>query len=180
MKALKILRAERGLTGTALGKLSGVRREEISRIEHGHFSPSAPTMKKLAGALGVSVRDIYLLQEQLDAPKAGAREAAANWLEQQGIGHSYLALTDQEALDTVAGASSLEEVAELKEAVELGIIESFLKHHDPEPGELREALELATRKHLHWLIDLEKRRKTLRDEQSGGERAVLVGAAMTE
>ena len=175
MKAIRVLRAEAGLTGTALAARSGVTREQISRIEHGHYEPNAATLGKLAKALGVTVEEIYALQERLDAAKAGAREIAGRWVEARA-GHSYLALTDDAAVEVVANASSIDEVTELKEAVddERDIAKSFLEDHTP-PPELREALQEAVRKHLFWLIDLSRRRKELREAGEGKSTEVLVG-----
>lgn len=163
MRAIKVLRAEVGFTGSELGRRSGVPRETISRLENGHYEPTAPTLQKLAKALGVEVRDIYLLEEQLDAPKAPARSLAGQWFEAR-LGHAYTALRDHEGVSVVADASSVDEVRAIKEAVdaERDVAKSFLEDHDPEP-ELREALEIAVSKHLYWLIDLEKRRKVLRE-----------------
>ena len=178
MKALAIIRAEKGLTGKRLSELSGVRREEISRIEHGHFAPRADTMKKLADALGVSARDIYLLQEELDSPKAEPRTTAADWLQQQA-GHSYLAQSETEAAAVVRGASSIDDVQDLKEGVDIerDIIRSYLEDHQVEP-ELRAALEQAVRTHLFWLSALSRRRAELRGKQAGDDPVMVF--AMTE
>ncbi|MBA3473947.1 MAG: helix-turn-helix transcriptional regulator [Rubrobacter sp.] len=169
MRAIKVLRAEAGLTGIELGRRSGVPRETISRLEHGHYEPTAPTLQKLARALGVEVREIYLLEEQLDAPKAPARSLAGQWFRTR-LGHDYLALPDHEGVRVVAAASSIDDVVAIKEAVdaERDVAKSFFEDHDPEP-ELRASLEMAVGKHLYWRIDLEKRRQVLRD---AGETAV--------
>ena len=65
MKAIRILRAEAGITETELGKRSGVAQYQISRIEHGHVRPTAPTVGKLAVGLGVGVAQVYMLDEWL-------------------------------------------------------------------------------------------------------------------
>lgn len=65
MKAIRILRAEAGITETELGRRSGVAQYQISRIEHGLTRPTAPTVKKLADGLGVGVAQVYLLDEWL-------------------------------------------------------------------------------------------------------------------
>lgn len=165
MRAIKVLRAEAGLTGSELGRRSGVPRETISRLEHGHYEPTAPTLQKLARALGVEVREIYLLEEQLDAPKAPARSLAGQWFRAH-VGDDHLAFPDHESASVAAAANSVSEVEAIKEAVDLqrDAAKVFLADHDPSP-ELREALEMAVSKHLYWLIDLGTRRKELLAEQ---------------
>jgi DNA-binding XRE family transcriptional regulator len=162
LKAIKVLRGERGMTATALAREAGISREQLSRIENGHYEPGAPTMKSIADVLGVQVRDIYMLEEAMNAPKAPAREQAGAWLESK-VNHSYLALPDHGAVEVVKDVSSLDEIDELKHAldIEKDVAQSFLEHHVVEPR-LREGLQECTRKHLHWLIDLEKRRNELR------------------
>ncbi len=171
VRAIKVLRAERGMTGTELGRRSGVRREEISRIEHGHYEPSAPSMQKIASALGVDAREIYLLEEQLDAPKAGARSLAGQWFKARGL-DGELALVDHESVSFVAALDSVSKVEDIKDSVDLqrDAAKAFLADHKPTP-ELRESLEIAVSKHLYWLIDLGKRRKELLAEQRQGTEA---------
>ena len=58
MRALRIARAEAGMTAGELAARSGVGRNTISRIERGVVEPQAATLQKLALALGVSVADL--------------------------------------------------------------------------------------------------------------------------
>ena len=55
---LLVYREWRGLTQSALAEASGVNRVQIVQIEKGQKTGSAPTLKKLAGALGVAVDDL--------------------------------------------------------------------------------------------------------------------------
>jgi putative transcriptional regulator len=171
VRAIKVLRAEAGLTGIELGRMSGVPRETISRLEHGHYDPTAPVLHKLAKALGVEVRDIYLLEGELDAPKAGARSLAGQWFKAR-LGDNDLGLPDHEAVSVVAALTTVDEVEAKKEAIDLqrDAAKALLADHEPSP-ELREALEMAVRKHLDWLIDLGTRRKELLAEQRQGTEA---------
>ena len=52
------LRFERALTQADLAKLSGVNEITISNIERGKQRPAARTLRKLASALDVDVRDL--------------------------------------------------------------------------------------------------------------------------
>lgn len=53
------LRAERGLTLETLAKKSGVSRSMISLVERGETSPTAVTLAKLSGALGVPLSSLF-------------------------------------------------------------------------------------------------------------------------
>ena len=55
---LRTLRLKAGLTQVALAESSGVDANTIARLERGEHTPSNPTLKKLAEALGVKVSDI--------------------------------------------------------------------------------------------------------------------------
>lgn len=54
---LKVLRKTLGLTASEVASRSGILRPNISRIESGKHVPSLDTLERLAGALGVPVRD---------------------------------------------------------------------------------------------------------------------------
>jgi transcriptional regulator with XRE-family HTH domain len=58
LRALRLARAEVGMTAGELAAKSGVARNTISRIERGVVEPQAATLHKLAEALGVSVADL--------------------------------------------------------------------------------------------------------------------------
>jgi DNA-binding XRE family transcriptional regulator len=55
---LRIYRALRGLTQNALAESAGVNRVTVAEIETGRKRGSVATLRKLAGALGVSVDDL--------------------------------------------------------------------------------------------------------------------------
>jgi transcriptional regulator with XRE-family HTH domain len=52
--AIRVLRyrTEHGLTQTAFGRLVGIRRPHVARLESGEHEPSLSTLVRLAGALG--------------------------------------------------------------------------------------------------------------------------------
>lgn len=60
---LNALRAERGLTQAALADLVGVSRKTINTVENGVFVPSTTLALKLAQALGLTVEDLFFLDE---------------------------------------------------------------------------------------------------------------------
>lgn len=51
-------REQAGLTQQELAEKAGLRQSHISRLEKGHHSPSALTLEKIAGALGVAVSEL--------------------------------------------------------------------------------------------------------------------------
>ena len=55
---VRVYRDFRGLTQAALSEASGVNRVQIANIESGTKRGSIDTLKKLAGALGVSLDDL--------------------------------------------------------------------------------------------------------------------------
>jgi transcriptional regulator with XRE-family HTH domain len=74
MKAIKILRAEARMSSAELGRLSGVGRATISRLENGKVKPHPATVGRIADALGIDATDIYLMEEMLSRPKAQGPE----------------------------------------------------------------------------------------------------------
>jgi transcriptional regulator with XRE-family HTH domain len=56
---LREWRTRRGLSVRALGEASGVSYVTVVKIETRTMSPTVTTLEKLAGALGVSVRDLF-------------------------------------------------------------------------------------------------------------------------
>ena len=60
---LKALRSERGLTQADLAAAVGVSRKTINTIENRVFVPSTVLALGLAKTLGVSVHDIFELEE---------------------------------------------------------------------------------------------------------------------
>jgi transcriptional regulator with XRE-family HTH domain len=69
-KTLQLLRIEKGLSQGDIEKRTGLLRCYLSRVENGHTVPSIETLRKIAGALEVS------LGELLDAPGARAAKTA--------------------------------------------------------------------------------------------------------
>jgi transcriptional regulator with XRE-family HTH domain len=68
-KTLQLLRIEKGLSQGDIEKRTGLLRCYLSRVENGHTVPSIETLRKIAGALEVT------LGELLDAPEGGAKMA---------------------------------------------------------------------------------------------------------
>jgi putative transcriptional regulator len=60
---LKVLRSERGLTQAELATAVGVSRKTINTIENRVFVPSTVLALSLAKTLGVSVHDIFELEQ---------------------------------------------------------------------------------------------------------------------
>lgn len=60
---LKEYRARLGFNQSELGKLAGVSRQTISQIERGDYSPSVTLALRLAKICGVTVEDIFSLDE---------------------------------------------------------------------------------------------------------------------
>lgn len=56
---IKIERERTGLTQAALAELVGVSRKTINTVENGVFTPSAMLAIKLAGALELSVEQLF-------------------------------------------------------------------------------------------------------------------------
>lgn len=125
MQAVKVYRAEAGITGIELAKRSGVPRETISKIEHGRQEPSAATLKKLADALDVKVADFYEMESRIN-PKAEAG-SAREWLERRS-GTSYLARTEAEwkyLLSELGGRDRAVEIIEAMRAEERHIAQAI-------------------------------------------------------
>lgn len=57
-KRLKGLRAQKGLTQSALAKRAGLTLAYIGRLETGHYDPQLSTLKSLAKALKVTVAEL--------------------------------------------------------------------------------------------------------------------------
>jgi len=61
--ALRELRARNGLTQAELAEKVGVTRKTINTVENRVFVPSTILALKLAGALGVTVEEIFRLED---------------------------------------------------------------------------------------------------------------------
>jgi ribosome-binding protein aMBF1 (putative translation factor) len=55
---IRHFREEAGLTQQELAEKTGLRQSHISRLEQAHHSPSALTLEKIAGALGIAVSEL--------------------------------------------------------------------------------------------------------------------------
>lgn len=65
-RRLRALRRESGLTQATIAKRAGIGNEFVSRLENGQGSPSLDTLGRLAGALDLSVADLF--QFDTDSP----------------------------------------------------------------------------------------------------------------
>ena len=63
---LKERRAALGVNQQELGRMAGVSRQTISLIERGDYSPSVTLALTLAKTCGVTVEDIFILEEHND------------------------------------------------------------------------------------------------------------------
>lgn len=61
---LKEHRAKIGVNQQELGRMVGASRQTISLIERGDYSPSIVLALKIAKVCGVSVEDIFILEEE--------------------------------------------------------------------------------------------------------------------
>ncbi len=61
---LKILRAERNLSQTALGELVNVSRQTINAIERGRYNPSLPLAFDLADVFNLKIEAIFVVDPQ--------------------------------------------------------------------------------------------------------------------
>lgn len=60
---LKVLRAMHSVTQSALAGKLGVSRQTVNAIETGRFNPSALLALKISRVFGVSVNDIFELED---------------------------------------------------------------------------------------------------------------------
>ena len=70
MVLLRHWREQRGYSVRALAKRAGVGYVHIVRVENGHASPTVAMLTKLAGALGITVRDFF----PIERPRARRRK----------------------------------------------------------------------------------------------------------
>jgi len=59
MKTLKFLREQQGLSLRTLAVMAGVHYTSLVRLEAGRYDPRLSTLRKIAGALGVRVQDLF-------------------------------------------------------------------------------------------------------------------------
>jgi len=62
LNALKETRTSRGMTQERLAELTGLARQSVISIERGRFLPTIETALRLAGALNVTVEDLFWLR----------------------------------------------------------------------------------------------------------------------
>ena len=61
---LKEHRARLQINQSKMGKLTGVSRQTISQIERGDYSPSVTLALRIAKICGVTVEDIFTLEDE--------------------------------------------------------------------------------------------------------------------
>lgn len=66
LNRLKEYRSRLGVNQTEMGKLAGVSRQTISQIERGDYSPSVTLALKIAKICEVSVKDIFIYEEEIN------------------------------------------------------------------------------------------------------------------
>jgi len=66
-RVLRAAREDQGLSQEQLGEETGIHRNYIGGIERGERSPSVETISRLAGALHVSLSDLFARAERLGA-----------------------------------------------------------------------------------------------------------------
>lgn len=64
---LKEYRARLDINQSEMGRLAGISRQTISQIERGDYSPSVTLALRLAKICGVTVEDIFSLDETEDS-----------------------------------------------------------------------------------------------------------------
>jgi transcriptional regulator with XRE-family HTH domain len=102
---LRGLRKRGLLTQEQLAKRSGVGVATITRVERNQVEPQAGTLRKLAEALGVEVRDFF--------PDARA-VSLEQWLEER-CGHAYLAGSFEELRRFIEDAEDLDAQVERRQ-----------------------------------------------------------------
>lgn len=70
---LKERRAALNVSQQEMGRLCGVSRQTISLIERGDYSPSVTLALTIAKVCGVTVEDIFCLQDELQGDKENER-----------------------------------------------------------------------------------------------------------
>ncbi|PKN55114.1 MAG: hypothetical protein CVU56_23045 [Deltaproteobacteria bacterium HGW-Deltaproteobacteria-14] len=130
---LKLLRERRGLSQRELARRAGVTNASVSQIEQDRVSPSVASLRKLAGALGVSLAEFFASQH---GPPPSPFQSAAELLE---IGSGGV------SLKLVGGAMSARTLQMLREHYEAGADTgpTMLQHAGEECGLiLRGAIEV--------------------------------------
>jgi DNA-binding XRE family transcriptional regulator len=155
-------RERRMLTQKELAERAGVSLFTVQRIEGGRGGTHPGTGRKLARALGVTFEDLW----DETSPGAPASRSAKGWLDEH-VGHSYLAMSDeemqaeQEKLKTVAAVEALR--AELRDEYDLA--REALDSQELTP-ELRNELLQAKTTLVRWHLELTKIVNLLQEKQS--------------
>jgi transcriptional regulator with XRE-family HTH domain len=152
LKALRMARADAGLTISELAERAGVSRDTISNAEKGRHGLQATTLHKLATALGKAPSELLAEEERL-APKVesrSSREPSFNDVLEEERREAIYDL----ALDA-ARRQANQDIQAANRALSSGRVQAhFSRHHNEAthrlleytPGELAEAvLELADR-----------------------------------
>ena len=66
---LKVFRAILNVNQQEMGRLCGVSRQTVSMIERGDYSPSVTLELKIAKVCGVTVEEVFYLQEETENEK---------------------------------------------------------------------------------------------------------------
>jgi transcriptional regulator with XRE-family HTH domain len=119
-RRLKEERQLRGWSQRDLARETRVNTDTISGIETGQHEPRPSTLRKLAGGLGIEVRDLFAepALPKVDAPREAGR-TLADFLNER-CGHAYLALGREEIqalFDQLEGAENEE-----RKRRELGLV----------------------------------------------------------
>lgn len=150
MKPVKLRewREHRGMTQKQLSEFSGIPQATISQAETGKRGPHPGTVRKLAEALGVTMEDMTA------APKASGPRLAQEWLEEV-VGHSYLAMTDEEARHEQRRIAAVEVADQMRSWLrdEFVTIRAALDYEEVDP-ELASSLEAAARNFVQWQHEL--------------------------
>jgi transcriptional regulator with XRE-family HTH domain len=70
-RAIRRLRTDRGLSQEEVGRRAEIHPTWISHIESGRNNPAWGSVRRIAGALGVSLSELAALAEELDANRDG-------------------------------------------------------------------------------------------------------------
>lgn len=69
-KTVLRIRHAKKLTQRSVGRRAGLATSYLSRIENGHLQPTMPTLQKIADAMGVSMAEVFEVQQGTQAPAA--------------------------------------------------------------------------------------------------------------
>jgi len=78
-ESIRKIRQARGISQGEMQKRTGILRSYLSRVENGHTVPSFATLQRLAGAMGVTLSDFFLLDGTV-VSAAGTGDAAGEYL----------------------------------------------------------------------------------------------------